>query len=416
MKAKAMIIAAAIVAAIPAVSLAATTITVDSVVQRWPWNNKVDITYTVGDGQVLPESGQRFLKIVFTTVINGVEYTIDGSKDVGASANTGKHTVTWTLPDGVKCPDCTMSAAVYESDAPSGDDYMVIDLTKSSDNVTWEGLLDSQDASNDRYTNNVYKTSKLVLRKVPAGGPYRTGSANSEYRTSNSVTNWTTTCDYYIGVFPITAYQYQKVNGSSPADNDNTRKPQNSVSWDALRRPSDYVGNFASTSAIPAVAVSGSGNFFQRLNYMTGNKFGFDLPTEIMYEIALRAGSTSDYYFWSDESTAPSDTSYIVYKGNSDNALTVVGSRKPNDWGFFDMGSNVTQWCLDDQVDENMATRPDVFTPAWAEGTNRRYRGGTFSTDFSGNNYKFFRASHRTGNASTNSSTTRGFRIAMIMR
>ena len=28
-------------------ALAATTITIDSVVQRWPWNNKVDITYTI---------------------------------------------------------------------------------------------------------------------------------------------------------------------------------------------------------------------------------------------------------------------------------------------------------------------------------------------------------------------------------
>ena len=29
----------------------AASITIDSVTQRWPWNNKVDITYTVTDGQ-----------------------------------------------------------------------------------------------------------------------------------------------------------------------------------------------------------------------------------------------------------------------------------------------------------------------------------------------------------------------------
>ena len=30
-----------------------TKVNADRAVQRWPWNNKVDITYTVGDGQPL---------------------------------------------------------------------------------------------------------------------------------------------------------------------------------------------------------------------------------------------------------------------------------------------------------------------------------------------------------------------------
>ena len=81
-------------------ALAATTITIDSVAQRWPWNNKVDITYTIVGGQDV--SSGNYQKIVFTTVIEGTTYTIDGIKDVGASANTGTHTVTWTLPVGVK--------------------------------------------------------------------------------------------------------------------------------------------------------------------------------------------------------------------------------------------------------------------------------------------------------------------------
>ena len=42
----AMVASAAITTAANAAS-----ITIDSVTQRWPWNNKVDITYTVTDGQ-----------------------------------------------------------------------------------------------------------------------------------------------------------------------------------------------------------------------------------------------------------------------------------------------------------------------------------------------------------------------------
>ena len=96
--------------ALASAAQAATTITVDSVVQRWPWNNKLDITYTVNDGQDV--SASTFKMIVFTAVVGGTTYTIDGVTDVGASANTGTHTVTWTVPSGVKDANCTMTAAV----------------------------------------------------------------------------------------------------------------------------------------------------------------------------------------------------------------------------------------------------------------------------------------------------------------
>ena len=43
------LIAAATIAAV-AMAANAASVTIDSVAQRWPWNNKVDITYTVTDG------------------------------------------------------------------------------------------------------------------------------------------------------------------------------------------------------------------------------------------------------------------------------------------------------------------------------------------------------------------------------
>ena len=126
---------------------AATSITVDSVTQRWPWNNKLDITYTVTGGQDVSTS--TFKKIVFTAIIDGTTYTIDGVTDVGASANSGTHTVTWTAPAGVASDSCTMTAAIYAATAPSGDDYLVIDLSTGA--VAYEGLLATQADSNARY-------------------------------------------------------------------------------------------------------------------------------------------------------------------------------------------------------------------------------------------------------------------------
>ena len=54
-------------------SFAETSITVNSVRQRWPWNNKVDVTYTnAGDDA----TANRVCKVMLTTVINGNAYAV----------------------------------------------------------------------------------------------------------------------------------------------------------------------------------------------------------------------------------------------------------------------------------------------------------------------------------------------------
>ena len=409
-----VLFAAAVTAVMSLSSGAATTITVDSVVQRWPWNNKVDITYTVAGGQDLANGA--FRRIVFTTVIGGVTYTIDGVHDVGASANTGTHTVTWTLPGGVKSDGCTMSAAVYAADAPSGDDYLVVDLDANdpATAVSYEGLLATQADSNARYNADAYKTGKLVLRKVPAGGPYPTGdSANyASGNNANTARTWNTARSYYIGVFPVTQAQYKKLGLSNPssktldiAGNTTLHRPVESVSWAALR------GQVDPTLPIPAVESS-TGTFFQRLNFKTGRYF--DLPTEVMFEIAERAG-VSTVYWWGSEAA----TDYVV---SSDDDLTdngagkgkstvAVGSKKANPWGLYDMQGNVLEWCLDDKVNGDMAARPDAFTPAWESGSNRRQRGAGTGRLASDN--AVFRASYR-ANAGEAADGWLGFRVSLI--
>ena len=101
----------------------ASSVTIDSVTQRWPWNNKVDITYTVTGGQTLtPDgSGDVYCRLVFHANIGGQTYEIDGVTNVGASASSGQHTVTWTPPADlrVKALDCTMTATLLSADNPS---------------------------------------------------------------------------------------------------------------------------------------------------------------------------------------------------------------------------------------------------------------------------------------------------------
>ena len=350
----------------------AASVTIDSVTQRWPWNNKVDITYTVKEGQDV-EAGV-FCRLVFNADINGETYVIDGVTNVGASASSGTHTITWNPPSGVKTANCTMTATLLAADNPSGDDYMVVDLDTGK--ITYEGLLASQAASNDRYNTAAYKTDKLVLRKIPrsADSPcptgYRTGDNGSDFVAHNSQTNWVTYKDYYIGVFPVTQWQFNKLYGSNPSNfqtdsegNNHWYRPVDKVYWYAARRTT------VTTEEVVDV-VPGNNNTVSFLGYLnmltksgSGVK-GFDLPTRIMGEIATRGGTNTKYSWGESYNTEGSHwESYVVANTNT---TCEVGSKLPNGFGLYDTIGNVVEWALDDYFNSrtDYADAPDPWTPA----------------------------------------------------
>ncbi len=398
-------------------AFATPSITVDSVVQRWPWNNKIDITYTVSGGQNV--AAGVYARIVFTANIGGASYTIDGVHDVGADASDGTHTVAYQLPSGLQATGCTMTAQLLSADVPSGDDYMVVDLSDGT--LTYEGLFATQEESNSRYNTDAYKTGKLVLRKVPkwadratlqntaslpADG-YPTGDSAlkppdfSSY--PNTPTKWATARDYYIGVFPVTVAQNAIIRGNSST----TKTPVVSVSYKGLRGATADGAALAPTSSIPVVA-SNSGTFLQRLNYKTGNKLNFDLPTEVMFEIAERAGVTTIYNWGSTTSNGGS----YAHVGNTTSS---VGSHQPNNWGLYDTAGWVWEWCLDTAVSGvDLKNRLDAFTPGCAESASRMVRGGGCAYDSIGNNSTYFRASYRTALGAATENAKYGFRVSRI--
>ncbi len=408
--------------ALETIANAATSISVDSVTQRWPWNNKIDITYTVTGGQDV-SSGQ-YCKIVFTTVIDGTTYTIDGMTDLFAPATAGAHTITWDAPEGVRRTDCTMSAAIFATDVPSGDDYMVIDLATGA--VTWEGMFASQAASNSRYNTDAYKTSKLVLRKVPRtadsaslpNGPFASGypTGDADHPTQSNITstpkNWTIARDYYIGVFPITQGQFSTVYGgwnpsqkkADIAGNVTAHRPAETVSWTQLRG-----ANLKSTDPIPSIsAIDGNSTFFQRLMFKTGNKFAFDLPTEVMFEIAERAGAAT-YYYWGNTM----NTDYVVCADNSGGSTVAVGSRLPNAWGLYDTCGNVNEWMLDERGADELANHADAFTPAYQGNSNRFMHGGGHYNETSSSS-SFYASNRGNYGAVGYSGSGTGFRVSYV--
>ncbi len=59
------------------------SITVNSAAQRWPWNNKIDVTYTVSNGQ--SRASGLYCGVEFTITDGGRSHVLHGYT-VGASA------------------------------------------------------------------------------------------------------------------------------------------------------------------------------------------------------------------------------------------------------------------------------------------------------------------------------------------
>ena len=354
------------------VACAATTITIDDVRQRWPWNNDVDITYTIGGDDATVD---KVCRVVITTVIGDTTYTAyDGAP--GVNVQPGTHTVTWENPPvGVKRDDCKTTARFYSIPVPSGNDYMIVDLTTGA--VSYEGLfpdsetfggVSGQELSNARYNVDKYKSSHMVLRKIPKG-TYKAKRGTGAFKS------WTTDRDYYIGIFCWTTAQYghviKRTNGQDATPWSNYSRQTRKWTPYRIRGNTNPAGAVTKYASSDAAIDSHTWRPIELINAKTG--MNFDIPTELMLEIACRAGTETTYFWGDDAALAPQ---YAVYRVAGRNPSTSYadppGTKKPNGWGLYDMVGNDWQWCRT-RTDEGEP--PDVFTPAAGSSPNWYVRG-----------------------------------------
>ncbi len=326
--------------------------------QRYPWNGKIDIDYTVTG----TDTADTALAVSLTDHDTGRVYTL---------TDAGRHRVTWdTAVDGLDLVSSNVTATVSlvrrgtASTAAEGL-YCVIDLSGGPDATRWPVSYLSAVPSGG-WTDE-YKTTKLVLRRIEPGS-FIMGM--DQTRDDHRVT---LTKPFYMGVFEVTQRQWVLVMGALPTDPPSfmlygygDAYPVYCVSYDDIRGAS--LG--AQWPASSAVDVS---SFLGRFRAKTG--MDFDLPTEAQWEYACRAGTMTTYY-WGDSM----DGAYAWYDNNSysnsHGKVHSVGTRLPNAWGLYDMSGNVWEWGRD--WDGFLNYGVDPVTSCFASRSDRVSRGGSW--------------------------------------
>jgi hypothetical protein len=351
-------------------------ITIDKVEQQWPWNNKIDITYTISS-----DYPERFLgKVSIEAVVNKRSYTVFVG-DIYENATVGQHTITWDgAPLGVRRDDCKITATLDYVIVPEGDDYMIVNLIDGS--VSYEGLfpdtvsfcgVSGQELSNLRYNVEKYKSTHMPFRKVPKG-------TYKAKRGTGSFSEWTTDKDYYIGVFTWTHAQYgyviKNTDGTDATEWGSYETMTRRWTPYAIRGNVDPLGLIKEYDSAEAAINTKRWMPLEILNAKT--KMYFDIPTELMHEIACRAGTETTYYWGNDANLASQYAIFgikVVYSGHYNvqgQYGDPVGTKKPNNWGLYDMVGNDWQWCRN-YVSEEAPT--DVFTPGSGNSTHWYVRG-----------------------------------------
>jgi formylglycine-generating enzyme required for sulfatase activity len=288
----------------------------------------------------------------------------------------------------------------------------VMDIDLVSKSVAW--YADADFLPGGGLTNDIYRTTHLVMKKVPAAGAtFTMGSPTDENpnRLASEVQHLVSfTNDYYLAIYETTRKQFALMGCSVHATygaqddpyagDDPDQVPIGRIIYNNLRGAVDDGIDWPATG-------SNVGGYLATIRAATG--LDLDIPTEAQWEFACRAGTATAMYNGMPNAgtwglTACNDIAW--YTGTSDNKPHAVGGKLPNDWGFYDMYGNVREWCLDWYA--TYGDSPVIDPNGPSSGTERVIRSSYYYDGSRG-----MRSAYRTSQYPNTANTTYGFRLCL---
>ena len=165
---------------------------------------------------------------------------------------------------------------------------------------------------------------------------------------------------FYIGMLEVTQSQWEKVVGTSISQQRNKKGSDYSLKGVGPDYPMYYV------------SWDEAMEFCRLLSNKTGRTY--TLPTEAQWEYAARGGNKNEGAKYAGSNMIDA---VAWYKDNSGSSTHIVGSKRANALGIYDMSGNVWEWCKDWYADSYVSY--DTNNPVGpSSGSSRVLRGGSW--------------------------------------
>lgn len=184
---------------------------------------------------------------------------------------------------------------------------------------------------------------------------------------------------FFISQYEVTQKQWQDVMGSNPSGfEDCDDCPVEMVNWYDIQK------------------------FIKKLNKKS--KYNYRLPTEAEWEFAARGGNLNIGYKYSGGDNI-NEVGWYLH--NSNGKTQVVGQKKANELGIYDMSGNVKEWCSDWYGEYNSLPETNPLGPS--SGIQKVLRGDSW-----GNAEEYNRVSCRGFSFPSLRNYGNGFRLVLI--